>query len=69
MEYFISVHNAAVEDKKKFILGSVTVTDDNDYISYLRVVYIAEFTGYVPLLEVICDTTKEELAWKEQSFV
>lgn len=34
MEYFISVHNAAVEDKKKFVLGEVTVTDENDYISY-----------------------------------
>lgn len=34
LEYFISVHNEAVEDKKKFTVGNVTVTDDNDYISY-----------------------------------
>ena len=34
MEYFISVHTAAVEDHKNFILGSVPVTADNDYISY-----------------------------------
>ena len=34
LEYFISVHNGAVEDKKKFTVGNVTVTDDNDYISY-----------------------------------
>ena len=34
LEYFVSVHNEAVEDKKKFTVGNVTVTDDNDYISY-----------------------------------
>ena len=34
LEYFIGIHNQAVEDKKKFILGNVTVKDDNDYISY-----------------------------------
>lgn len=34
MEYFISVHNDAVEIKKQFVMGEVTVTDDNDYISY-----------------------------------
>ena len=34
LEYFLSVHNAAVEEKKQFALGKVTVTDDNDYISY-----------------------------------
>ena len=34
MEYFIDVHNEAVEEKKQFILGEVTVVDDNDYISY-----------------------------------
>lgn len=34
LEYFISVHNSSVEDKKKFMIGDVTVTDDNDYVSY-----------------------------------
>ena len=34
LSYFIRVHNAAVEDKKKFLVGNVTVKDDNDYISY-----------------------------------
>lgn len=34
LEYFISKHNEAVEDKKKFTVGKVTVTDDNDYVSY-----------------------------------
>jgi len=34
LEYFLSVHNAAVEEKKQFVLGKVAVTDDNDYISY-----------------------------------
>lgn len=32
--YFISEHNKTVEDKKKFTVGSVTVTDDNDYVHY-----------------------------------
>lgn len=39
MEYFVSVHNAAVEEKKQFVLGEVTVTDDNDYISYSNTEY------------------------------
>ena len=30
LEHFVSVHNEAVEDKKKFTVGNVTVTDDND---------------------------------------
>lgn len=34
LEYFVSKHNEAVEDKKKFTVGKVTVTDDNDYVSY-----------------------------------
>lgn len=34
LEYFISGHNSAVEDKKKFTVGNVTVTDDNDYVHY-----------------------------------
>lgn len=34
LEYFISVHNSSVEDQKKFMIGDVTVTDDNDYVSY-----------------------------------
>lgn len=34
MEYFLSVHNKAVEEKKRFKLGNITVTDNNDYISY-----------------------------------
>ncbi|MCD7750396.1 MAG: phage tail protein [Lachnospiraceae bacterium] len=34
LEYFIEQHNAAVEEKKQFTIGNVTVTDENDYISY-----------------------------------
>ncbi len=34
LEYFLSEHNRNVEDKKKFTLGNVTVTDDNDYVHY-----------------------------------
>ncbi len=34
LEQFLSVHNATVEEKKQFTLGTVTVTDNNDYISY-----------------------------------
>lgn len=33
-EHFISVHNSNVEDQKKFKIGKVTVTDDNDYVAY-----------------------------------
>ncbi len=34
LEYFIAEHNKTVEEKKKFTVGTVTVTDSNDYISY-----------------------------------
>lgn len=34
LEYFLGVHNAAVESKKQFQLGNITVKDDNDYIAY-----------------------------------
>lgn len=34
LEHFVEKHNAAVEDKKKFIVGNVTVEDSNDYIHY-----------------------------------
>lgn len=34
LEYFISIHNEKVEDKKKFTVGVVTVEDNNDYVSY-----------------------------------
>lgn len=34
LEYFISVHNKNVEDKKEFTIGTVTVEDNNDYVSY-----------------------------------
>ena len=34
LEQFVSVHNNAVEAKKQFTVGNVTVTDDNDYIAY-----------------------------------
>ena len=33
-EQFVSVHNKSVEDQKKFRVGNVTVTDNNDYVSY-----------------------------------
>lgn len=34
LEQFISVHNSNVEEQKKFKLGNITVTDNNDYVSY-----------------------------------
>ena len=34
LEYFVSEHNNTVEAKKQFTVGNVTVTDDNDYVSY-----------------------------------
>lgn len=34
LEFFIENHNANVEEKKRFIIGNVTVTDSNDYIHY-----------------------------------
>ena len=34
LELFISVHNNTVEEKKRFVVGNVTVTDNNDYVSY-----------------------------------
>ncbi|MCM1232947.1 MAG: phage tail protein [Ruminococcus flavefaciens] len=39
LEYFVSKHNENVEDKKKFAVGNVTVTDDNDYVHYSSVDY------------------------------
>ena len=37
LEYLLSVHNSAVEEKKRFRLGRVTVTDNNDYIAYSNI--------------------------------
>ena len=37
LELFVSVHNNTVEEKKRFVVGNVTVTDNNDYISYSSV--------------------------------
>ncbi len=34
LEQLISVHNSNVEEQKQFKVGQITVTDDNDYISY-----------------------------------
>ena len=34
LELFIDEHNRAVEEKKRFTLGIITVTDGNDYVSY-----------------------------------
>ena len=34
LELFVSVHNNTVEEKKRFVVGNVTVTDNNDYVSY-----------------------------------
>ena len=33
LEHFIDVHNAAVEEQKRFVIGNITVTDNNDYVS------------------------------------
>lgn len=46
LEYFIKKHNEAVEDKKKFKIGNVTVTDSNDYVSYAS-------SGYSVTLDAI----------------
>ena len=48
LEYFISIHNETVEDKKRFTVGNVTVTDDNDYVSYSS-------SGYSVTLDAIRD--------------
>lgn len=34
LELFVENHNAKVEEKKRFTVGNVTVTDNNDYIHY-----------------------------------
>ena len=34
LELFIGEHNRAVEEKKQFTLGTISVTDSNEYISY-----------------------------------
>lgn len=34
LEHFIDVHNATVEEQKRFVIGNITVTDNNDYVSY-----------------------------------
>jgi phage minor structural protein len=34
LEQFISIHNSKVEKQKQFKLGNITVTDNNDYVSY-----------------------------------
>lgn len=34
LEQFLKVHNQSVEEKKQFSIGTITVTDNNDYISY-----------------------------------
>ena len=34
LELFIGEHNRAVEERKRFTLGTITVTDNNDYVSY-----------------------------------
>lgn len=41
LEYFLGIHNAAVESKKQFQLGNITVKDDNDYITYSNSEYSA----------------------------
>lgn len=40
LEYFLSVHNASVEKKKRFVLGKITVTDSNDYVAYSSLDYV-----------------------------
>ena len=37
--FFIDVHNAQVDSEKQFTLGTITVTDSNDYISYSSTEY------------------------------
>lgn len=34
LELFVEEHNKSVEEKKRFSIGTVTVEDENDYISY-----------------------------------
>ena len=40
LSLFISRHNESVEEKKRFNLGEITVTDNNDYIHYSSADYI-----------------------------
>lgn len=39
-EYFVSEHNNSVEEQKRFRIGTVTVTDNNDYVSYSSSEYL-----------------------------
>lgn len=34
LELFVEVHNKSVEEKKRFLIGTVTVEDKNNYVSY-----------------------------------
>ena len=40
LEYFLSVHNASVEKKKRFVIGKITVTDSNEYVAYSSLDYV-----------------------------
>ena len=47
LELFISVHNNAVEEKKRFVVGNVTVTDNNDYVSYSSTDFTVTLVKYL----------------------
>ncbi len=56
LELFIDEHNNAVEERKQFTLGAVTVTDGNDYVSYSS----SEFTVTLDAIRdklIICGNT------------
>lgn len=69
LEYFIRIHNEAVEEQKRFTIGNVTVKDDNDYISYSNSEYSVTMDAikksfWIPT-EVICrsDTRTAARYW------
>ena len=62
LELFISVHNNTVEEKKRFVVGDVTVTDNNDYISYSSI----DFTG---TLDAIRDNAIADIAQEKKKAV
>lgn len=53
LELFLTEHNRTVEAKKQFMLGTVTVTDSNDYVSYSASDYSVTMTA---IKEKLLDT-------------
>lgn len=65
LEYFLSVHNKAVEEKKRFKLGNITVTDATAVELYLmmaptlRQLYPIALRPAVPRIQLLAPLTTE----------